>query len=312
MRATAAAQQHSIEPEWFVSWFDSAHYQRLYAHRDEREAGAFVDALIQRLPMTGNASVLDLGCGNGRHATHLAARGFHVAGLDLSAESLAVARARPGGFVQWIRQDMRRPFGAAVYDYVLSLFTSFGYFEHPGDHLGVVSNVARSLTTGGRFVLDYLNTRHAEAHLVGEERIRREGVDYRISRWSDGRAIFKRIVTDARPGERSQEFVERVSKLAIDDFRFMFALCGLRIDALYGDYSLVPFDTVTSPRLILVATKVRSDSSTCGTGACECGSRSPASSRDRTRAWIAARGGQSRDSRGGTPGTAPRHSCSVR
>ena len=312
MRATAAAQQHSIEPEWFVSWFDSAHYQRLYAHRDEQEAGAFVDALIQRLPMTGNASVLDLGCGNGRHATHLAARGFHVAGLDLSAESLAVARARPGRFVQWIRQDMRLPFGAGVYDYVLSLFTSFGYFEHPGDHLGVLRNVARSLTTGGRFVLDYLNTRHAEAHLVREERLRREGVDYRISRWSTAGAIFKRIVTDARHGERSLEFVERVSKIAIDDFRFMFALCGLRIDALYGDYALGPFDAVTSPRLLLVATKVRSDPATCGTDACECGSRSPVSFRDRKQAWIEARAGQSRRNRGGTPGTAPRRSCSMR
>jgi SAM-dependent methyltransferase len=312
MHATAAAQQHSIDPEWFVSWFDSAHYQRLYAHRDEQEAGAFVDALVQRLPMTGHASVLDLGCGNGRHAAHLAARGYRVAGLDLSAASLAVARARRGGSVRWIRQDMRQPFGAAVYDYVLSLFTSFGYFEHPGDHLGVVSNVARSLTTGGRFVLDYLNTPHAEAQLVREERIRRAGVDYRLSRWSDGRAIFKRIVTEARCGERSLEFVERVSKIAVDDFRFMFALCGLRIDALYGDYALGPFDAVTSPRLILVATKVGADPAICETNACECGSRSPASFRDRTRAWIEAREGQSRGTHAGTPGTAPRRSCSVR
>src|SRR5262245_58498095 len=206
--------------------------------------------------MTEHASVLDLGCGNGRHSTQLASLGFRVSGLDLSAGSLALARARPGVLVRWIHHDMRQPFGTDAYDCVLSLFTSFGYFADPGDHLRVVENVARSLRTGGLFVLDYLNVRHVEAHLVREEVGRREGVDYRISRWSDASAVFKHIVVDEHRGGLVLEIVERVARLTVEDLRFMFALCGLRIEASFGDYLLMPFDPATSPRLIVVARKV--------------------------------------------------------
>lgn len=51
------------------------------------------------------------------------------------------------------------------------------------------------------------------------------------------------------------EFVERVAKLTLEDFRFMFALCDMHVEAAYGDYHLTAFDVETSPRLILVARK---------------------------------------------------------
>lgn len=258
MQATAAIQ-HSTEPEWFASWFDSAHYQRLYAHRDQAEANAFVDRVTAHLAARDGASILDLGCGNGRHSRRLAARGFHVTGLDLSAQSLELARRRRGADIRWVRQDMRQPFGTDAFEYVFSLFTSFGYFESPADHLTVVNNIARSLTSGGRVVIDYLNVHQAEAHLVREETTRRDGVVYRISRWSDTDAIFKRIIVRDRYRQPLQ-FVERVAKLTLNDFRFMFALSGLRLDATYGDYSLNAFRRASSPRLILVASKTAADS----------------------------------------------------
>ena len=80
------------EPEWFEAWFDSPHYHQLYVHRDTAEAVTLVDRLIDRLQPAPGARVLDLGCGAGRHSRALAARGFDVTGLDLSAQSLARAR----------------------------------------------------------------------------------------------------------------------------------------------------------------------------------------------------------------------------
>jgi SAM-dependent methyltransferase len=255
MPITAPLHQPQPQSDWFASWFDSAHCQRLYAHRDDREAAAFIDRLIQYLEPRIGAAVLDLGCGNGRHAKHLASRGFHVTGLDLSAESLALAKARPSAVARWVRQDMREPFGVGAFDYVLNLFTSFGYFMNPADHLTVVGNIARSLSPGGRVVVDYTNVHRAEAHLVREEIITRENVEYHVFRWSDADAIFKRIVIDERRGTPPREFVERVSKLTVDDFRFMLALYGLQVEELFGDYRLGAFDHAASPRLIAVASK---------------------------------------------------------
>ena len=248
--ATATLPRRS---EWFATWFDSPHYHRLYAHRDETEAAAFLDRLIHAVDPTPGCAVLDLGCGSGRHARHLAARGFNVTGIDLSPDSLARARTRPGPYVRFVEQDMRRPFGDGAFDFVLNLFTSFGYFDDRGDHATVVRNIARALRPGGTLVLDYLNADHVSTHLVADETIERDGVRYHVSRWSDATAFFKRVIVNDGHGGHETDHVERVARLTRDDFRQLFAACGLRLDAVYGDYELHRFDPATSPRLILVA-----------------------------------------------------------
>src|SRR5262245_8099801 len=258
MNATQLTGRCPTSSDWFDEWFDSAHYQKLYAHRDDAEAARLLDSLIERRHLTAGATVLDLGCGTGRHARYLASKGFDVTGLDLSIESLRLARRSEGPNLRFIRQDMRLPFRTRTFDHVLNLFTSFGYFRDPADHVTVIHNIATALKPGGSMVLDYLNVHHAEAHLRGEELIERDGVAYRISRWSDREHLFKRIRIDGGASEAPLEYTERVSKLALEDFRFMFTVSDLRIDALYGDYCLNPFDVAASPRLILVAKKAAS------------------------------------------------------
>lgn len=242
--------------QWFESWFDSAHYHKLYGYRDAAEASEFVDELIRRLRPRPASAVLDLGCGTGRHSRHLASRGFRVTGIDLAARSIAEARrhARPG--LRFIRGDMRVPFGRNRFDCVFSFFTSFGYFDEPTDHLTVVRNIARSLRTGGTLVLDYLNGHHAEMHLNREETRHLDGVTYRIARWTSPDHFFKRILIEGARAARPLEYSERVAKFTLGDFEGMFSRNGLAIEATYGDYRLNAFDAATSPRLVLVARKV--------------------------------------------------------
>jgi SAM-dependent methyltransferase len=255
MRAITATQDVRNKPEWFASWFDSPHYHRLYAHRDGGEAAQFIDRLIECHRLTPGSRVLDLGCGTGRHSSYLASRGFDVTGLDLSAESLWQARLNEGPNLRFVRQDMRLPFRSCAFDHVLNLFTSFGYFEDPADHLPVVGNIAASLKPGGTLVLDYLNAYSANTPAATEEVIEREDTVYRLSRWRDAENIYKRIAIEN--GHTPLEYVERVARLSLADFRFMFRLYGLTIEETYGDYTLAPFDLAISPRLIIVAGKAR-------------------------------------------------------
>jgi trans-aconitate methyltransferase len=44
--------------------------------------------------LAGRRSIVDAGCGTGRHSAFLASRGFSVTGVDASAEMIEVARAR--------------------------------------------------------------------------------------------------------------------------------------------------------------------------------------------------------------------------
>ena len=199
--------------------------------------------------------MLDLGCGSGRHARCLAAHGFHVTGLDLSAGSLARARSHRGPDVRYLEQDMRQPFGTNAFDVVFSLFTSFGYFEDAGDHSSVVGNIAAALTGGGTLVLDYLNAHHVERHLIAGEDVYRGEVSYKLTRWSTALAFFKRIEIHDSTLPAPLEYVERVAKLTLGDFQRLFDDRGLAIEQIYGDYQLAPFDAIDSPRLILVAAK---------------------------------------------------------
>lgn len=240
---------------WFASWFDSPHYHKLYGYRDEAEASRFVDALIRRLRPGAGAEFLDLGCGAGRHSKHLASYGLHVTGMDLSAGSIDEARQfeRPG--LRFVRHDMRVPFGTEAFDYVFNFFTSFGYFDNPGEHRQAVANMAGSLKPCGTLMLDYLNVRYANARTIPRETKIIDGATYQIARWSDRRHFFKRIqIIDGR-GPEPMEFVETVAKFGFEDFRAMFTLHDLAIEEVFGDYGLNPYDVETSPRLILLARK---------------------------------------------------------
>ena len=249
--------QDTQQPEWFASWFDSSHYQRLYAHRDHAEAGRFVDALVNRLRPANGAKALDLGCGAGRHARQLASHGMNVTGLDLSEASIRTARSFEHPRLRFACHDMRRPFGDDAFDYAFNLFTSFGYFDDPADHLAVVGNMARSLKAGGRLVLDYLNVGYAEAREIPSETVERDGSTYDISRWNDAGHFFKRIVVYDGHSAAPLQHVERVAKFSRHDFELMFALYGMAVEDVYGDYQLSPYDEGTSTRLILIARNTR-------------------------------------------------------
>jgi SAM-dependent methyltransferase len=76
------------------------------------ECGAYaVDLpLFERLAAEANGSVLDLGCGTGRVALHLATRGHDVTGLDVEATLLKVLRQRAderGLTIETVEADAR-------------------------------------------------------------------------------------------------------------------------------------------------------------------------------------------------------------
>ena len=101
------------------------------------------------------ASVLDVPCGQGRHAHLLAEAGYRVRGVDFSRDLLAVAKRRgTSRDLQYTRADMRRLPGdwSGSFDAVINLFTSFGFFLDPDDDARVISEFARVLEPGGLLV----------------------------------------------------------------------------------------------------------------------------------------------------------------
>jgi SAM-dependent methyltransferase len=116
-----------------------------------------VAQLLSLLQLPSHAAVLDMPCGPGRHLIHLAARGLRVTGVDLTQSYLDEARERlrvAGLRAELIHADMRALLRPASFDAVLHLYSSFGYFDDPGDDLRLLRNMRESLREGGCAVLE--------------------------------------------------------------------------------------------------------------------------------------------------------------
>lgn len=123
----------------------------------------------------GPAAVLDAGCGTGRHAVALAARGHDVTGVDGSDDLLDVARARARGRpVRFVRADLR----------TLDLGARFAVVACRGvlndvlddrDRDAVLAAFARHLRGGGALIID-VRDRDATARRYADGAERRRSV----------------------------------------------------------------------------------------------------------------------------------------
>lgn len=239
---------------WFKDWFNSPYYHQLYANRDEVEAAAFINKLIEKLSPVANARMLDVACGKGRHSMQLAAHGFDVTGIDLSKESIKEALKSEGGKLHFFEHDMRLPFWINYFDVAFNFFTSFGYFETQREHDNAIRTIAGALKPGGRFVMDFLNVK-ATASGVTELKKTIEKTTYNISKWTDENYFYKKIIVEDATLSSPLQYTEKVARFSLKDFTRMFETQGLHIKEIYGDYNFGEFILTSSPRLILIAEK---------------------------------------------------------
>ena len=240
---------------WYEVAFDRL-YPVLYGHRDESEARRVV-ASFGRL-FDGRGVVLDLACGNGRYLAAFGEAGIDVRGVDLSAFLLREAVTGRGLGGRVVRGDMRRlPVRSGSAGGVISMFTSFGYFEQDMDDLLVLMEVARVLATGGIFLFDFVNAGWIMAHPPGDTEVERGG--YRIGESrrleDDARYIVKQVVATPVDGGEPVRYEERVRLYRRPELSEMLASAGLSVAETFGDYDRAAFDAAESRRIILVCEK---------------------------------------------------------
>jgi SAM-dependent methyltransferase len=244
----ARQRSGSEEADWFEEWFGED-YLRIYQHRDETEAEHVVELIAGFLEGRPISSVLDLGCGAGRHSRALCERWWTV-GLDLSAALLRIAR-REMRDDPYVRADMRElPFAPGSFDLVVNLFTSFGYFEDDAENERVLVCVGSSLREGGTFVIDFLNASEVRTDLVPYDERVENGITIEQTRTisPDDRFVEKTI----RLRERGKEYFERVRLLTAKDLQRMLAAAGFDVVRRVGDYKGAVWSE-HSPRTILFA-----------------------------------------------------------
>ena len=242
-----------MQDTWFKDWFNSPYYHKLYAHRDALEAADFIDKLIEHLQPKKGAKMLDVACGKGRHSMQLAANGFDVTGIDLSKESIAAALLHESENLHFYEHDMRLPFWINYFDIAFNFFTSFGYFKTQREHDNAIRTIATALKPDGIFVMDFLNVKYSTETTVAESKQIIDTSTYRISKWSDDKHFYKKILVEDLALAKPLQYTEKVSKFSLQDFENMFAKQSLKIKEVFGDYSFNTYNEEKSPRLILIA-----------------------------------------------------------
>ncbi len=243
--------------EWFEKWFDTPYYHMLYHQRDEQEASAFIEKLMEHLNPVPGSSILDVACGRGRHSLSLSRLGYQVTGIDLSGQSIKEAKSLESASLEFFTHDMRQPFRINYYDYAFNFFTSFGYFNLRREHDAAIRTIARSLHLYGTLVIDYLNVHYAEAHLVPESDIEVADYNFHITKWMDETHFYKKIEVEHDSFTEPHIFTEKVAKFSLGDFTDMLAYEGMQISEVFGDYSLGPYHVRKAPRMIMIAKKIK-------------------------------------------------------
>jgi SAM-dependent methyltransferase len=186
----------------------------------------------------------------------LVERGFRVAGLDRSRALLAEA-GRDGAIAGCLaRGDMRcLPFRSGAFAAVLSMFTSFGYFESVDAHVRLLAEYARVARPAGLLILDYVNaarvratlemdtTRHVNGHRVRERR--------RIERSGEDERVVKEIEITTKTGAVVERYCESVALYDRLQLLQMLAAAGWRERASLGDYGGGAWHT-EAERLIVI------------------------------------------------------------
>ena len=236
-------------------WYKNPEFWRIYKplmFDPDRMEDTPLEArnIVELAGIKPSSDILDLCCGEGRHAVEFALKGHHVTGLDITASYLEQGRknAKAAGVdVHFIEQDVRNFREPESYDFALNFFTSFGYFDDPDDDLLFCRNACESLKPGGKFMIDTLGKETLALNFRESEWFQRDGylimLEYKIldgwthveNRWLFLRddhaertvlyeAVFKHRLYSA------VEMAQLLSEAGFSEVRFFGSLDGIPYD----------------------------------------------------------------------------------
>jgi cyclopropane fatty-acyl-phospholipid synthase-like methyltransferase len=124
-----------------------------------------VDFILKELALKPGASILDMGCGTGRHSIELAKRGYNVTGVDISSGMLAEAdkTAKEAKVkVEWVHANATQFKSTKRFDGAICLCEGAFSLLSSGDkpikyELTILQNIYAGLKPGAKLILNALN-----------------------------------------------------------------------------------------------------------------------------------------------------------
>ncbi len=178
--------------------------------------------------------VLDLACGSGFHARHLAMEGFAVTGVDLSAAAIETGRSLSGGEkVDWVEGDITQPVDVE-YDLVLLVGNTLSLFEEPVLVEKTMDAASHALVPRGVLLVHVIDFDYLRAHPV---RIKREGnldggpvvFEKRVDADDNGAVITVAATTQTDAGVHTDRATQRLRKWGVPVLKKVASRFGLEL-----------------------------------------------------------------------------------
>jgi 2-polyprenyl-3-methyl-5-hydroxy-6-metoxy-1,4-benzoquinol methylase len=153
-------QEFNLKTQWYEEFFEN------YADKYDQEpftkgTQGEVDFIEREIRFNKKFSILDIGCGTGRHAIELARRGYRVLGVDLSPAQLAKARLKAKTAkvrVRFRKADARSLKYRNLFSVVIMMCEgAFPLMETDEMNFVILKNAARSLKRKGILIFTTLN-----------------------------------------------------------------------------------------------------------------------------------------------------------
>jgi 2-polyprenyl-3-methyl-5-hydroxy-6-metoxy-1,4-benzoquinol methylase len=155
--------------KWYNELFEN--YARTYDKEPFTQGTkGEVDFIEKELNFDKSKTILDIGCGTGRHAIELTKRGYKVTGVDLSESQLQRAREKAkenGVEVKFIREDARDLNFKNEFDLVMLICEgAFPLMETDEMNFKILENASKALKTNGELILTTLSALYPLYHSV--------------------------------------------------------------------------------------------------------------------------------------------------
>lgn len=235
--------------------------------RAEEEARGLVH-LFEAHGVEPGSAVLDLNCGIGRHAIHLAKLGYQVVGVDISPRFIARAvelalEHSVQDHTEFLVLDARnvaKGLPGREFDAIINMFTSMGYYDEATDE--DILRQCRQLTRlGGIFVLEtgfrdwvVRHFEHSGAARVGNILVVEERkLNLETSRMENVWTFFEKT----RDGYRFRAEIPLNHRVySLHELIRLFEQGGWRYAAAYSSFELKE-PSIDAPRLIFVAQNMK-------------------------------------------------------
>jgi len=129
------------------------YYNMLYENKNYSKESDYIEKLIKKFNPKTN-SILELGCGTGKHAQILSKK-FNIVGIDQSDEMISIAEKNKNENLTFMTSNIKDLNLDRKFDAVISLFHVMSY-QTSNEELSAAFNTAsKHLNKGGIFIFDF-------------------------------------------------------------------------------------------------------------------------------------------------------------